>query len=140
MLSGMTKGEPWSEAIYLLGVNFLVQGKYEKALTIFQGLMALDQSDYKATLAYGESLILLGRAEEALNHFLTHAKMFEVENGMVLGAARASIMLGKLKEAATLIEPVIKALTSPESHSIAKLISDNSLNPKKPYCPTFSES
>jgi hypothetical protein len=123
-----TKEESWFHTIYFLGVNFLVQGKYEKALIIFQGLMALDHKSYKASLAYGETLILLNRVEEALDHFLHQAKTFATERGMLLSAARASVLLGKFKEAAKLIEPLMEPLgVSNNLYEIAKLISDNFL-------------
>jgi tetratricopeptide (TPR) repeat protein len=128
IVSMTTKKEPWSQTIYFLGVNFLLQGKYEKALIVFHGLMALDQKNYKAIFAYGETLILLNRLEEALDHFLRQAPMFELEKGMVIGAARAFVLLGKLKEATKLLEPLVQCASSQENpykNQIAKLISDN---------------
>lgn len=127
-LSTTNKKEPWEQTIYFLGVNFLLQGKYEKALIVFHGLMALDHKNFKAIFAYGETLILLNRLEEALDHFLRQSPLFEMEKDMVIGAARASVLLGKLKEAAKLIEPMMQGATSQENsykNQIAKLISDN---------------
>ncbi len=52
------------DAIFSVGCNFMQQGKFDKALIIFDGLMALEPSQRKAALAYGETLLLANRAKK----------------------------------------------------------------------------
>lgn len=67
------------DAIFALGTNFLHQGKFDKALIIFDGLLALEPSERRAALAYGETLLVANRAERALNHFFSLSQQFDVD-------------------------------------------------------------
>jgi tetratricopeptide (TPR) repeat protein len=104
---GKTLNESLSQAVYTLGVNFFMQGKYHKALIIFDGLMALDPENHAAAIAYGETLLRDGQTEKALDHFLMINKKFDLDSRGLLGAAKACILLGKYEEAQKLVLPIL---------------------------------
>ena len=112
------------EAIFALGANFLQQGKYEKALIIFDGLMALYPDHPRAAIAYGETLLMDGQTDIALEHFLAITKKFSLEAQVLLGAARSFMLLQKKEEAKRLLLPIIEGhvLSSSENYGLAKSI------------------
>lgn len=96
------------DAIYAIGANFLHQGKYDKALIIFDGLMALEPGELKPAIAYGDALLLAGRAEMALSHFYELAKQFDLDGHAVLLTAKACVLLDKSDDAKKLLEMITK--------------------------------
>lgn len=119
------------DAIFALGANFFVQGKYEKAQIIFDGLMALDPEHSTPAIAYGESLLMGGQIDRALDHFLMLSKKFDLDPRALLGAAKACILLGKNDEARKLLEPIVEnEIPAPsqialEAKSILTVMQDN---------------
>lgn len=87
------------DAIFALGTNFLHQGKFDKALIIFDGLLALEPSERRAALAYGETLLVANRAERALNHFFSLSQQFDVDGRTLILTAKACVLLDKPDEA-----------------------------------------
>ncbi len=94
------------ETIFALGENFLSQGKYEKALTIFDGLIALDPCQKKAAIAYGQTLLLSGKAERALSHFYDLSKQFGMDGATLLLTAKACILLDRNEEAKKILQMI----------------------------------
>lgn len=79
-------------AIFALGANFFSQGQYKKAQIIFAGLIALDMTNEKASIAYGESLLMAGQVQKALYHFIRAKKRF-ASTAIEAGLTKASILL-----------------------------------------------
>lgn len=94
------------EAIFSLGNNFLHQGKFDKALIIFDGLIALEPNERKAAIAYGEALLLANRAEKALSYFFSLSKQFDVDGRTLILTAKACILLDRPEEAKKLLTMV----------------------------------
>ena len=59
-LTGKTK-----EEVYLLGMSYFIEGKYEKAIEQFRKITDKDEVGRRALLRIGDSLYNLGRYEEA---------------------------------------------------------------------------
>lgn len=81
-------------AIFALGANFYSQGQATKAQIIFKGLMALDEKNEQASIAYGESLLLGQETRKAWHHFFKARKYFKSEK-IEAGFKKASLLLGK---------------------------------------------
>lgn len=94
------------DAIFALGINFLHQGQFEKALIIFDGLIALEPNEPKAAIAYGEALLLANRAQIALNHFFSLSKQFDLDSRTLLLTAKACVLLDRPDEARTLLSMI----------------------------------
>lgn len=106
------------EAIFALGTNFFVQGKYDKAQTIFLGLMALDPEQKEPAIAYGETLMMSGQLEKALRHFLKLHATWKDDSRIVFGAAKANILLGNTDEAKELLLILTNNETSKDNTSV----------------------
>ncbi len=106
------------DAIFSVGCNFMQQGKFDKALIIFDGLMALEPSERKAALAYGETLLLANRAEKALNHFFALSKQFDVDGRTLILTAKACVLLDKPDEAKSLLRMVTTKEINADPHEI----------------------
>lgn len=94
-----TQDEALLQAIFSLGVNFLAQGKYEKAAVIFDGLMAINAANRNYAFAYGETLLMMGQNAKAFDHFTTTIKQYGYDEASCLGAAKAAILLGRYDQA-----------------------------------------
>jgi tetratricopeptide (TPR) repeat protein len=117
-------GSSLYDSIFALGRNFLSQGQYDKALIIFDGLVALFPKKLPACLAYGEALLMSGQFNEALQYFLCLHDQFIKTGHMLLGAARAYVMLGRYTDAKRMVMPIIEGevLASSVELAIAKSI------------------
>lgn len=112
-------------AIFAMGENFYTQGQYKKAQIIFHGLMALDPHNHLAIIAYGEALLIDGQSAKALNHFHNASKRFPASFRIVLGAAKACLMLDRQSEAQEWLKPILtgEVKVTPEiSRQIAGLV------------------
>jgi len=94
-------------AIFALGENFFSQGYYKKAQTIFHGLIALDNTNHMASIAYGESLLMDGQSTKALAHFSESRKLFPASHRILLGGAKACILLDRKSDAKDFLQPII---------------------------------
>jgi tetratricopeptide (TPR) repeat protein len=117
------------ESIFALGVNFFIQGKYDKACIIFDGLTALDPRRLLSSIAYGELLIVEDQVDKALDHFLNLSKRFGSDCRVLLGAAKACIILNKFDEAKKLVYPIMEGEVSstPDTLRMAQSIYEKTI-------------
>ena len=104
---GKEQNDPLSDAAFALGESFLLQGMYDKAQIIFEGLAALYPGQKACALAYAEALLLDQQSLKALDHFLFINAKFKDEGQALLGAARALILLERSVEAKPHLERVM---------------------------------
>jgi tetratricopeptide (TPR) repeat protein len=111
-------------AIFAMGENFYTQGQYKKAQIIFSGLIALDSYNHQASIAYGESLLLDNQSNKALIHFTNARSLFPASFPILLGCAKACIILKRYEEACIFLEPIIdgQIKVSPEISEEIKLL------------------
>lgn len=95
-------------AIFAMGENFYTQGQYKKAQIIFHGLMALDPQSSSATIAYGEALLMDGLYSKALSHFLRASKRFPQSHRILLGGAKACLLLERPSQAKDWLNPILQ--------------------------------
>lgn len=96
-----------ANAIFSMGSNFLQQGKFEKALIIFDGLMALFPDNAQPALAYGETLLRAGKQEEASMHFSAFFDQFDIDSKSIILAAKARLLIGEHDQARNLLLLII---------------------------------
>lgn len=89
-------GQEEFACIFALGANFFNQGQFKKAQVIFAGLMALDAQSEKASIAYGESLLMGGQVRKALHHFLRAKKRFKSPS-IEASLAKASTLISLIR-------------------------------------------
>jgi tetratricopeptide (TPR) repeat protein len=116
--------EKYCEAIFSLGNIFFSQGKYDKALIIFDGLMALNPQHKKAAILYGETLLKYGQIDKAHAHFLLLVKKFDRDCQARLCLARTCILLNKYDDAKIFLYPILTKKLVAKTHIMmaAKLI------------------
>jgi Flp pilus assembly protein TadD len=113
-------------ALFALGENFYSQGQYKKAQIIFQGLMALDAQNLMACVAYGEALLINGEGAKALAHFTQASLLFPASHKVLVGSAKACILLNRLSDAQNFLLPIINGhvkVTPEISQEISGIIS-----------------
>lgn len=110
------------EAILALGENFFMQGKYEKAQIIFDGLMALSTDQLMPAVLYGEALLMNGHVEKALDHFLMLVQKFAQNDRVLMGTAKACILLGRIAEAKEFLAPMVGNNLSSQSVRASEIL------------------
>jgi tetratricopeptide (TPR) repeat protein len=90
---------PLYDALLAVGNNFLQQGKFDKALVIFDGLIALEPNNRSASISYGEALLMANRVDKALSHLLLLTHQFDRDGRALILTAKACILLDKHDEA-----------------------------------------
>jgi len=92
--------------IYMLGYEYLQNGKPEKALVLFQALIAGGDTMSKTFQAASLCLLRLQRYREAVQHAeksIAFCKRHELRFTMLL-KARALLHLGKIDEARAIVQ------------------------------------
>jgi len=115
------------DAIFSLGANFLAQGKYDKALTIFDGLLALDPDYLSASIAVGEVLLINAQYDQALDRFNALIDHGVRDGRIYMGAAKAYSLLGQHDEAKKIVQSILNGdipATKAEVYA-AKMISES---------------
>lgn len=107
------------DSIFSVGRNFLSSGNYEKALIIFDGLVALFPKEISCVAAYGEVLLITGQAQKSLDFFLQVDDSLQDKAPIVLGLARALVLLKEYDQAKSLSGRILDGTFEASSLEIA---------------------
>jgi beta-barrel assembly-enhancing protease len=106
---------------YGWGLALLRAGRFEEALPVFQQLRDEDEATVVFHAALGETLILVGRADEGLEVFATAAQLFPRNRPLTVRYAEALIRTGKFENAHVLLLDLFNNVrpTPPQARLIA---------------------
>lgn len=94
------------EAVYTIGYQFFIQGKYEKAMKLFGFLLIHEQSDRRFFIAFGTCLQMLNAPDEAIK-YLGIASVWEPSDpGPAVQVAECLLALNRSSEAHDLLKKI----------------------------------
>ncbi len=109
------------EDLRSIGFSYIRQGKYEIALSFFEGLSAVHSNEPYDLETLGALYLQLGKPEQAIKYF-NQALQFEGDHtATLLNLCKAFLMMGKKDEALKLAH-ILKNEPSPEVSNVAKAL------------------
>jgi cellulose synthase operon protein C len=99
VLSGCETSRERAERLYESGLALAQAGDFEAALSEFRQALELDPDNRKALLAVPETLVKLGRGDEAYDHYIALLIRFPEEIGIAVTTAEMALERGNLPDA-----------------------------------------
>lgn len=94
------------ETLYALGHNLYSQSRYLEALKVFGLLVMLKSLEHRFVFGFGSCLQMLGRYEEAINHYAT-ALFVDVDNpAPLLHTCECLVAIGQYEHAHDALEVI----------------------------------